>query len=42
MATDGRDDAIIDASVLLNFLNIDRIDLLARHPAYRFIVVDLV
>jgi predicted nucleic acid-binding protein len=42
MATDGRDDAIIDASVLLNFLKIHRIDLLARHPAYRFIVVDLV
>ena len=42
MATDGRDDSIIDASVLLNFLKIDRIDLLAKHPAYRFIVVDLV
>jgi predicted nucleic acid-binding protein len=42
MATDGRDEAIIDASVLLNFLKIDRIDLLAKHPAYRFIVVDLV
>ena len=42
MATDGRDGAIIDASVLVNFLKIDRIDLLARHPAYRFIVVDLV
>jgi predicted nucleic acid-binding protein len=42
MATDGRDESIIDASVLLNFLKIDRIDLLAKHPDYRFIVVDLV
>lgn len=42
MATDGRDEVIIDASVLLNFLKIDRIDLLAGHPAYRFVVVDLV
>jgi predicted nucleic acid-binding protein len=42
MATDGRDEAIIDASVLLNFLKIGRIDLLARHPNYRFVVVDLV
>lgn len=42
MAKDGRDEAIIDTSVLLNFLKIDRVDLLARHPAYRFVVVDLV
>jgi predicted nucleic acid-binding protein len=42
MATDGRNEAIIDASVLLNFLKIDRIDLLGRHPTYRFIVVDMV
>jgi predicted nucleic acid-binding protein len=42
MATDGRDEAIIDASVLLNFLKIGRIDLLSKHPNYRFVVVDLV
>lgn len=42
MATDGRDEAIIDASVLLNFLKIDRVDLLGKHPTYRFIVVDMV
>ena len=42
MAMDGRDEAIIDTSVLLNFLKIDRVDLLERHPAYRFVVVDLV
>ena len=42
MVTDGRVEAIIDTSVLLNFLKIDRIDLLAIHPSYRFVVVDLV
>ena len=38
MATDGRSKAIIETSVLLNFLRIDRADLLARHPTYRFVV----
>jgi predicted nucleic acid-binding protein len=42
MATDGRTDAIIDSSTLVNFLKIDRADLLASHPHYRFIVVDAV
>ena len=42
MATDGRSNAIIDTSVLVNFLKIDRTDLLARHPAYRFVVIDFV
>ena len=42
MATVGRSDAIIDSSTLVNFLKIDRTDLLAGHPAYRFIVVDAV
>lgn len=42
MATDGRSDAIIDSSTLVNFLKIDRADLLASHPDYRFIVVDAV
>lgn len=42
MATDGRSDAIIESSTLVNFLKIDRADLLGNHPAYRFIVVDAV
>jgi predicted nucleic acid-binding protein len=42
MATDGRQRAIIDTSVLINFLRIDRVDLLAAHPAYRFVVIDYV
>jgi hypothetical protein len=42
MATDGRSKAIIDTSVLVNFLKIDRTDLLASHPALRFVLVDLV
>lgn len=42
MATDGRSQAIIDTSVLVNFLKIDRTDLLANHPAYRFVVPGLV
>lgn len=42
MAADGRTDAIIDSSTLINFLKIDRADLLARHPVHRFVVVDAV
>jgi predicted nucleic acid-binding protein len=42
MATVGRSNAILETSVLVNFLKIDRTDLLASHPAYRFVVVDLV
>lgn len=42
MATDGRERAIIDTSVLVNFLRIDRVDLLASHPRYRFVVIDYV
>ena len=42
MATDGRSKAIIETSVLVNFLKIDRTDLLANHPDYRFVVPDLV
>ena len=42
MATDGRSDAIIESSTLVNFLKIDRADLLANHPTYRFIVIDAV
>ena len=42
MAAEGRSKAIIDTSVLVNYLKIDRTDLLARHPSYRFVVLDLV
>lgn len=42
MATDGRSDSIIDTSVLVNFLKIDRTDLLALHPLFRFLVIDYV
>jgi predicted nucleic acid-binding protein len=42
MVTDGRSKAIIETSVLVNFLKIDRTDLLASHPAYHFVVPDLV
>ena len=42
MATGGRTKAIIDTSVLVNFLRIDRGDLLALHPDYQFVLVDLV
>ena len=42
MATDGRSKAIIETSALVNFLKVDRTDLLASHPDYRFVVIDLV
>jgi predicted nucleic acid-binding protein len=42
MAAEGRSKAIIDTSVLINFLRIDRTDLLAKHPSYRFVVLDFV
>jgi len=42
MATDGRQFSIIETSVLINFLRINRVDLLARHPTYRFVVIDYV
>lgn len=32
--------AILDTSVLINFLVLDRLDLLARHPRYRFLVTE--
>ncbi|MCI0457391.1 MAG: hypothetical protein L0Z62_10520 [Gemmataceae bacterium] len=38
MATDGREEAVLETSVLVNFLAVDRLDLLAAHPAYRFII----
>ena len=42
MATDGRQFPIIETSVLINFLRVDRVDLLASHPAHRFVVIDYV
>jgi predicted nucleic acid-binding protein len=42
MATDGRSEAIVEASTLVNFLKVDRTDLLAKHPDYRFVVPDFV
>lgn len=40
MATAGRDQAVLDTSVLLNFLKIARLDLLTRHPRYSFLITD--
>lgn len=31
---------ILDTSVLINFLSVDRMDLLARHPGYRFLITE--
>jgi hypothetical protein len=43
MAGEGREEAILETSVLVNFMKIDRTDLLAAsHPTYRFIVIDFV
>ncbi len=41
MATSPNDDAVIDASVLINFLRIDRMDLVGAHP-FVFCVTDTV
>jgi predicted nucleic acid-binding protein len=38
MAGAGSEDVILDTSVLVNFLAINRVDLLAKHPGYRFVV----
>lgn len=37
---DGGQTAILDTSVLLNFIVIDRLDLLGAHPTYRFVVTE--
>jgi len=34
------DEVVLDTSVLINFLAVDRVDLLARHPDYRFLVTE--
>jgi len=36
----GKDDVLLDTSVLINFARIGRIDLLTAHPTYRFFVTD--
>jgi predicted nucleic acid-binding protein len=33
-------DVVVDTSVLINFLNVDRLDLFASHPQYRFLVTE--
>lgn len=38
MATAGRENVVIDSSVLVNFLRIDRCDLLGAHPHFLFLV----
>lgn len=38
MSNTKRDPVVLDTSVLINFLAIDRVDLLAHHPQYRFLV----
>lgn len=40
MTSDPRRKAVIDTSVLINFLVIDRADLLIHHPDFRFVVTD--
>lgn len=40
MATAGRGQAVLETSVLVNFLKIDRVRLLARHPSYEFIITE--
>ena len=32
--------AVLDTSVLINFLRVNRLDLLARHPCYKFYITD--
>ncbi len=40
MTTEGRADAIIDASVLINFLNVDRCNLFAPQAPHRFLITE--
>lgn len=40
MSNPQREPVVLDTSVLINFLAIDRIDLLANHPQYRFLVTE--
>lgn len=40
MAGGDRELVLLDASVLINFLNVHRLDLLSEHPCFRFIVTN--
>lgn len=40
MGSGGANQVILDTSVLINFLRVDRLDLLGNHPNYEFIVTD--
>jgi predicted nucleic acid-binding protein len=40
MAVQNRQEVIVDSSVLINFLRVGRLDLLANHPQYRFLVTE--
>jgi len=40
MAKDGRQHGVLETTVLVNFLKVDRLDLLAQHPKYRFVITD--
>lgn len=36
----GRAEVLVDTSVLVNFLNVDRLDLLANHPDFVFLITN--
>jgi predicted nucleic acid-binding protein len=40
MEPQSRRDVVVDTSVLINFLNVDRLDLFAHNPLYRFLVTE--
>lgn len=35
-----KQDVVLDTSVLINFAKVERLDLLAAHPLYSFVVTD--
>jgi predicted nucleic acid-binding protein len=40
MSSAGRAEVLLDTSVLINFLNIDRLDLLTQHPDFVFLITN--
>ena len=40
MASSEPESVVLDTSVLINFLAVDRMDVLARHSGYRFVITD--
>ncbi len=40
MSSAGRAEVLVDTSVLVNFLNVDRLDLLAGHPSFLFLITN--